>query len=129
MTNYPIPYKMEYAEKVQAMVEAGVSVSVIYESLKDLPQAPRSYTTFYKLYRGDIVTARARLHQVVGSKIVEKAKDGDMQALTLIAKTKMGWNEKLVVEVEDPGALNEDTSAIDDLIAALNLKEQAQTEE
>jgi hypothetical protein len=75
----------------------------------------------YKIYRSDIAEARAGLHEGVGAAIMEKALvDRDLRALELVAKTKLGWNEK--IEVVDEDTADEDTSPIDDLIAALNLK-------
>lgn len=123
MSNLPLPHDMKVAETIQRMIKAGVSMSVIFDKVKEMPNGPRSYTTFYKIYRGDIVTARANLHEAVGSLIMKKAVvDQDYRALEFVAKTKLGWNEKLVIEEKDPDGVDEDTSAIDDLIAALNLK-------
>ena len=105
------------------MVMAGVSMSVIFEKIKEMPNGPRSLTTFYKHYRNDIVSARATMHEAVGSKIMQKALvDGYYPALEFVAKTRMGWNDKVIVEERDSGDLDQDTSAVDVLLAALNLK-------
>lgn len=126
MSNSPLPHDMKVAETVQRMVQAGVSMSVIFDKVKEMPNGPRSLSTFYKIYRVDIVTARANLHETVGSLIMEKAViDKDYRALEFVAKTKLGWNEKVVVEERDPDGVDQDTSAIDDLIAALNLKKKS----
>jgi hypothetical protein len=126
MNQLSLPYDMKIGETVQSMVLAGVAVSVIFDKTKDMRNGPQSLTTFYKLYRKDIVAARAQLHQAIGSAIMEKAlADRDMKALELVAKTKLGWSEKLIVEEQDPNSLDENTSAIDDLLAKLNLKGQS----
>jgi hypothetical protein len=130
MNSQALPYDMKIAETVQSMVLAGVSVSVIFDKTKDMRNGPQSLTTFYKLYRKDLVAARAQLHQAVGSAIMEKALvERDLRALELVAKTKLGWNEKLIVEEQDPNSLDENTSAIDDLLAKLNLKGRSSGEE
>lgn len=130
MNQLSLPYDMKIAETVQSMVLAGVAVSVIFDKTKDMRNGPQSLTTFYKLYRKDLVAARAQLHQAIGSAIMEKAlADRDMKALELVAKTKLGWNEKLIVEEQDPNSLDENTSAIDDLLAKLNLRAKPDEEE
>lgn len=123
MNAQALPYDMKIAETVQRMVLSGVSVTVIFDTVKDMKNGPQSLTTFYKLYRKDLVAARATLHEGIGSAIMEKAlKDRDMKALELVAKTKLGWNEKILVEESDPNSADEYTSAIDDLLAKLNIK-------
>lgn len=123
-SNQPLPYDMAIATKVQSMVASGVSIAVIFDTVKEMKNGPGSLATFYKLYRKDIISARAALHEGVGSAIVQKALvDKDMKALELLAKTKLGWNEKVILEEADPNRLDENTTAIDDLLAKLNLKE------
>ena len=124
MSNQPLPHDLKVATTIRQMIAAGVSMSVIFDKVKDMANGPRSYTTFYKIYRSDIADARAGLHTGIGTLIMTKALDGDVRMLELVAKTKMGWNEKMIVEEVDPDSLDEDTSAIDDLIARLGLKSQ-----
>jgi hypothetical protein len=122
MHSQALPYDMKIAETVQRMVASGVSVNVIFDTTKEMKNGPQSLTTFYKLYRKDLVAARAALHEGVGNLIVKKAMDGDVKLLELLAKTKLGWSEKVIVEEQDPNSMDENTSAIDDLLAKLNLK-------
>lgn len=123
-SNQPLPHDMQIAEKVQKMVASGVSIAIIFDTVKDMKNGPRSLATFYKIYRQDIVAARAALHEGVGGAIMHKALvDKDMKALELVAKTKLGWNEKIILEEADPNGADEYTSAIDDLLAKLNIKE------
>jgi hypothetical protein len=129
MNQLSLPYDMKIAEVVQRMVASGVAVSVIFDTTKDMRNGPQSLTTFYKLYRKDLVAARASLHEGVGSTIVAKALAGDTKLLELLAKTKLGWSEKIIVEEQDPNSLDENTSAIDDLLAKLNLKGQPDGDE
>jgi hypothetical protein len=116
---------MKIAVEVQRMTKAGVAVNVIFDKVKEMVNGPRSLTTFYKIYRGDLISAKASTHEAVGSLIMEKILVGkDYRAMELFAKTKMGWNEKVVVEERGPDDADQDTSAVDDLIAALNLKKK-----
>jgi hypothetical protein len=123
MHSQALPYDMKIAETVQRMVASGVSVNVIFDTTKEMKNGPQSLTTFYKLYRKDLVAARAALHGGVGSLIVKKAMDGDVKLLELLAKTKLGWSEKVIVEEQDPNSMDENTSAIDDLLAKLGLRD------
>lgn len=105
------------------MILAGVPITVIFDKIKDMSNAPRSYTTFYKLYAKDIALARAMLHESIGGQIMQKALgDKDLNALIFVAKTKLGWNDKIIVEERDPNAVDENTSAIDDLMAKLGIE-------
>ena len=123
MSNKPLPHDLKIAAEIQRMVMAGVTVSIIFDKIKEMPNGPRSLTTFYKHYRNDIVFGRATMHEAVGSKIMQKALvDGYYPALEFVAKTRMGWNDKVIVEERDSGDLDQDTSAVDVLLAALNLK-------
>jgi len=125
MSNDPKPHNLAIATEIRRMIRAGVAITVIFDKIKDMKDAPRSYTTFYKIYRSDIADARANLHEAVGSLIMSKAVvDQDWRALEFVARTKMGWSEKVVVQEADDTNPDESTSAIDDLIAALNLKKK-----
>jgi hypothetical protein len=126
MSNAPLPYSNQIAETIRARISQGVTMSVIFDEVKEMKNGPGSYSTFYKLYRSDIVGARANLHAGVGAKIMQKALvDGDMRALELLAKTRLGWSEKIIVEERDPEtSVDHDTSAIDDLLAKLGLKKE-----
>jgi hypothetical protein len=123
MSNQALPYDNKIAETIRARIAQGVTMAVLFDEVKEMKNGPGSYATFYKLYRGDIVAARAGLHAGVGAKIMEKALvDGDMRALELLAKTRLGWSEKIIVEERDPEtSVDHDTSAIDDLLTKLGL--------
>lgn len=123
MPNYKIPHSIEVAAVIRANVAAGVPMRITFDQIKEMKNGPRSYKTLYSTYRGDIVDARATLHAVVGQAIMNKALvDGDMQALTLIAKGRLGWNEKILVEEVDSDDVDEDSSAVDAILAMLKLK-------
>ena len=123
MSNQSLPHDIKLSKEIQRMILAGVPISIIFDKIKDMANAPRSLTTFYKIYSRDMALARAMLNESVGSKIMDKALvDGDLNALMFVAKTKLGWNDKIIVEERDPNAIDENTSAIDDLMAKLGIE-------
>jgi hypothetical protein len=123
MTQYSLPHDMNIAAEILSKVSVGVPVMTVFNYCKESwpKTAPRSLATFYKIYRLELATAKANMHTGVSQLIFDKALAGDSQMLTLIAKGKLGWNDKVIVET-DPEEENEDTGAIDDLINLLNIK-------
>lgn len=126
MVQYTTSHNMEISAYILSRVSNGVPVTTVFNYCKETWPviAPRSLTTFYKVYRLELAQAKASMHDV-GDLIFKRAREGDMQAMTLVAKGKLGWNDKVVVEV-DPEEINEDTGAIDDLINLLNIKKSGE---
>jgi len=113
---------MAIAAKLRSGIRAGVSMRVLHDAIKSMKDGPQSLMTLYTTYRDDIADARGSLHEQVGAKIVEKALvDGDMRALELIARSKMGWSPATTIVETEPDELTEETGAIDDLLLLLNL--------
>ena len=125
MSNAALPYDNKIGELIRVRMAQFVTMAVIFDEVKEMKNGPGSYTNLYRIYRTDIVQAKALRSGAVGSKIVQKALvDGDMRALELLAKTRMGWSEKVIIEESDPDSdIDHDTSAIDDLLAKLGLTE------
>jgi hypothetical protein len=118
----PLPHNIKIAADIRAKIKAGVSMRVIHDYLVGkYPDAPRSYQTLYKVYRDDIADARADIQAQIGSVVVNKALDGDLKAAELYLRSKAGWNPTLKIVEEDAEDINEDTSAIDDLVALLGV--------
>lgn len=116
-------HNLKIAQYVRRAIKAGVAMKVILDDIQKYDGAPSAMNTLYKVYREDIAAARAELGTLVGEKIMEKGiVDGDMKALELIARSKLGWSPTQVIEVKDEDGEDEATSAIDDLIALLNVK-------
>lgn len=116
-------HNIKIGQYVRRAIKAGVAMKVILDDIQKYDGAPSSMNTLYKVYREDIAAARAELGVAVGEKIMEKGLvDGDMKALELIARSKLGWSPTATVEVKDEDGEDESTSAIDDLIALLNIK-------
>lgn len=128
--SYQLPKSQEIVDAITAKIMAGVPVTIIFDEIKDWKDGPKSYTTFYKIYRKDISYARGLLHQTVGKTIYDKAVvDKDMAALTLLAKGRLGWSEKHIVETADPDEEDKDTGPIESLFEKLKIKYPGNEEE
>jgi len=73
----------------------------------------------YRTYSDCIASGRAKIQGEGGAVVVAKALDGDMKAAELFLRSKAGWNPTLKIEEVEPEDVNEDTGAIDDLLALL----------
>lgn len=124
----PCPHNQTIATKIRAGIKAGVSMRVIFDEIQKYKDAPRSYTTFYKVYREDIADARSDIQTKVGNVVVKAALDGDIKAAELFLRSRAGWNPTVKVVEEDPEDVSEDTGAIDDLLALLGIKDKKKDE-
>lgn len=122
----PLPHDIKIAAKIRAGIAAGVSMRVIFDSVATMKNAPKSYQTFYKIYRDDIASARASIQEEIGSVVVKAAKSGDLKAAELFLRSRAGWNPTVKVEEVEPEDVAEDTGAIDDLLALLGKKRQSE---
>lgn len=130
--SHPVMYhhQVNIAAYIRKAIKAGVAMKVILDKIQDMDGAPRNMQTLYKVYRSDIADARSQLGVDIGEKIMEKALvDGDMKALELVARSKLGWSPTQTIVEADPEDENENTSAIDDLIALLNIKKDQDGEQ
>ena len=125
----PLPHDIQIAAKIRAGIAAGVSMRVIFDSVATMKNAPKSYQTFYKIYRDDIASARASIQEEIGSVVVNAAKSGDLKAAELFLRSRAGWNPVTKIVEEDPEDVSEDTGAIDDLMALLGLKAKEKDED
>ena len=130
--SHPVMYthRMEIAAYIRKAIKAGVSMNVILDRIQDMEGAPRNKATMYKVYRSDIADARSQLGVDIGERIMKKAlHEGDMKALELVARSKLGWSPTQTIVESDSDDENEDTSAIDDLIALLGIKKNDSDDE
>lgn len=125
MAAQSLPHDMKIATKIRASISAGVSMRVIFDSVVTMKNAPKSYQTFYKIYRDDIASARASIQEEIGSVVINAAKGGDLKAAELFLRSRAGWNPTLKIEEVEPEDVAEDTGAIDDLLALLGKKRQS----
>jgi len=117
-----LPHDIKIATKIRAGIAAGVSMRVIFDSVATMKNAPKSYQTFYKIYRDDIADSRASIQQEIGSVVINAAKGGDLKAAELFLRSRAGWSPTLKVEETDPEDISEDTGAIEDLLVLLGRK-------
>jgi len=117
-----LPHDIKIATKIRAGIAAGVSMRVIFDSVAAMKNAPKSYQTFYKIYRDDIADSRASIQQEIGSVVINAAKGGDLKAAELFLRSRAGWNPTVKILEEDPDDVSEDTGAIEDLLALLGME-------
>lgn len=122
----PLPHDIRIATKIRAGIAAGVSMRVIFDSVSSMKNAPKSYQTFYKIYRNDIADSRATIQEEIGSVVVQAARAGDLKAAELFLRSRAGWNPTVKIEEVEPEDIAEDTGAIDDLLALLGKKRQGE---
>lgn len=118
----PLPHDLKIATKIRAGIAAGVSMRVIFDSVATMKNAPKSYQTFYKIYRDDIADARASIQEEIGSVVITAARGGDIKAAELFLRSRAGWSPTVRVEDVDPEDVAEDTGAIDDLLTLLGME-------
>lgn len=114
-----VPYDGRIAAKVREMEMAGVPRTKIYQGIQKYQNAPRSLTTFYKLYREDMDEVHGDLVQRIGSKVVQQAVNGDFKSQEFFLKSHGGWNTKEVVVNVDADAKDVDEGALDKLLGLL----------
>lgn len=129
MAAQSLPHDMKIATKIRAGICAGVSMRVIFDSVVTMKNAPKSYQTFYKIYRDDIAASRASIQEEIGSVVINAARSGDLKAAELFLRSRAGWNPTVKILEEDPEDVSEDTGAIDDLMALLGLKAKEKDED
>jgi hypothetical protein len=125
----PLPHDIKIATKIRAGIAAGVSMRVIFDSVATMKNAPKSYQTFYKIYRDDIASARASIQEEIGSVVINAAKGGDIKAAELFLRSRAGWNPTVKILEEDPDDVSEDTGAIEDLLALLGMEKTKDKED
>lgn len=120
-----LEYNGKIGARVYEMTKAGVSVRDIFESVQVGfgSAAPASMTTFYKYYRGDMARARSEINELVGSKVVQQALDGDFKSQELYLRSKAGWSpSETQKHGEDESEMEEAESAIEALERLLGKK-------
>lgn len=119
-----LKHNLVIATYIRKAIKAGVSMKVILDEIQRFDNAPSSMNGMYKTYRQDIASARAEIQEAVGSVVVAKALDGDLKAAELFLRSKAGWSPTQTIVEAEPETENEQTSAIDDLIALLGVKDK-----
>jgi len=125
-----IPYNKDIANYVKKAVKDGVSIKDIVATVNVRYQnAPRTHATFYKLYGDDISDARAEIIGKVGNVVVQQALDGHFPSQELFLRSKGGWSPtNTVLEGDYAGDQDQDSSAVDDLMALLGKRSDKENE-
>ncbi len=117
-----VPYDGKIADYVRKAIRGGVSRTKIFNAVQRYQNAPRSMTTFYKLYREDMDEVQAEIAGKIGNKVVNQALEGDFKSKELYLRTQADWTPKNVeVNVEVDGK-DIDESALDKLMGLLGKK-------
>lgn len=111
MDNTKIEWDKDIAKAVTQYEQAGVARQSIFHAIQRYQNAPRSYATFWKVYKETLESANAENVKKIGSKVVEQAIQGDFKSQELYLRSKGGWSPQSTevnVEVDqdaDEGAL------------------------
>lgn len=114
-----LQYDGRIAARVKEMELAGVPRTKIFAAIQKYQNAPRSMTTFYKLYRDDMEEVHGDLVARVGSKVINQALDGDYKSQEFYLKSHGGWNSKDVHVNVEVDASDVDDGALDKLMNLL----------
>lgn len=98
------------------MTQAGVSVKDIFAAIQTHQAAPKSMTTFYRLYRQDMDTAKGEVVEKIGNKVVQQALEGDFKSQELYLRSKGGWSPSETQKLgDDETEMEEAESALEAL--------------
>ncbi len=124
-----LKHDLKIATYIISAIKAGVSMAAILDKVSTMPNGPRAKASLYKIYRTEIAVARADLAEAIGSKVLEMAFAGDTKMLDLAARSKAGWSPTQTIIETDKDDEDENTSAIDDLLALLKIKDDKKVTE
>lgn len=118
-----LKHDLRIATYIIQAIKAGVSMAAILDKVSTMPNGPRAKASLYKVYRNEIANARADLAEELGEVAMKMAKAGDVKMLDLALRSKAGWSPTQTVIESDKDDEDENTSAIDDLLAMLKVKQ------
>lgn len=122
-----LPHSKRIANKVREMAPT-TNVKEIFSSIQKYQNAPRSLSTFYKLYRVDLEEAKADIAQKIGDKVINSALNGDEdnplthKSREFYLDRKGGWSKKETVEHREVDSEEEENkSAVESLMSSLGI--------
>ena len=115
-----MPHSEIIAKHVRKGISSGVHVKDIMASIQKYANAPKSSSTFYKLYMDDMAEVKFDTNAAVGNIIVQAALEGDIKAAELYLRSKAGWSPTNTVEEREVGSEEEeDRSAVEEIMTRL----------
>jgi hypothetical protein len=117
------PFVKEIADEIARLFKSGVKLKVIFDYIQKFDDAPRSYKAMMTTYKGVVAEARATIQAEMGEIVMAAAREGDWSAARFYLQTKAGWNDKIIIEDDGDDEGSEETGAIDELIALLNVED------
>lgn len=124
-----LKHDLKIATYIISAIKAGVSMAAILDKVSTMPNGPRAKASLYKIYRTEIAVARADLAEELGTVAMKMAKAGDQKMLDLALRSKAGWSPTQTIIESDKDDEDENTSAIDDLLALLKIKDDKKVSE
>ena len=124
-----LQHRVDIATVIVAGIKNGVSMATILDQVSVMPGGPRAKASLYKIYRSDIVNAKADIQSKLGAKAMEMALAGDVKMLDLALRSKAGWSPSQTVVETESDDTDENTTAIDDLLTLLKIKQDKKPED
>jgi hypothetical protein len=115
-----LPHCGKIAARVKLLEAAGVTRRAIFDGIQKYQNAPKSMSTFYKLYRTDMDEVHADNVLVIGGKVVEQAKGGDFKSQEFYLRSKGGWSPQSTENIVEEE--KSDTSALEKVMNLLGKK-------
>tara|TARA_R110000796_G_scaffold246425_1_gene371214 strand:+ start:547 stop:945 length:399 start_codon:yes stop_codon:yes gene_type:complete len=123
-------FKKPIANHIKKCIHGGVSVKDMLLSLHRFQNAPKNSAILYKVYGSYIAEVKAELFGEIGSIVLQQARDGDFKSQEFYLRSRGGWSPNSTVnEVEHEGDPDEDSGAIDALMAKLGKVRKSDNED
>lgn len=117
------PDALGYCGKIAARVREGVAAGLtrkdILNSIQSYANAPKSFSTLYKLYGDDIEEVSFMMKSEIGNAVMRGVRDGNPKLIEFAARAKAGWNPVERVQEVSEEDLEENSDAITTLAQLL----------
>ena len=117
------PNALGYCGKIAARVREGVAAGLtrkdILNSIQSYGNAPKSFTTLYKIYGEDIEDVSFKMKSEIGNAVMKGVREGNPKLVEFAARAKAGWNPVERIQEVDDDDLEENSDAITTLAQLL----------
>lgn len=121
--NKAIPYDKKIENKLREGIRNGLTIKVIFDSIRHYQNSPQSVQTLYNKYGAAIAEERASLQTWLGDKARKRIEEGSDAVLIHALKTKAGWNSPVEVKEVDDKDPDENLDAISLLAKRLGIED------